>query len=371
MKILYIGHYREGGGWSNAALDYIQALDSIGLDVVCRNISLTGTQAPVPNRILELENKSLQGVDYCIQNVLPHHLVGTTKFKKNVAICYYETNSLQYNIWTENLRLMDEVWVANKSTHDALDGTNLDKIRIVHNPCNIDKYKNEYKKINIPNANHKFKFYFIGDMNDRKNLESVIKCFHSEFCNKEPVCLVVKINKFGVSPEALSQTFNATSSNIKQVLRLSKKPSDYCQEAVISANLSEQDMYNLHNTCDCFINISHGEGWSIPSFDAMAFGNTPICSKEGGPEEFIDREDHNTGSLIDGVYNVCTHRDPAFSHIFTGREEWFVPNEAQAKAVMRYYYENKNNMNREVGLERAKKFSYENIANQIKEHLSE
>ena len=35
MKILYIGHYKEFGGWAQAATDYILALDRAGADVVC------------------------------------------------------------------------------------------------------------------------------------------------------------------------------------------------------------------------------------------------------------------------------------------------------------------------------------------------
>ena len=55
MKVLYIAHYKEGTGWSQAAIDYILAMDSVGIDVACRNVSLTGANAEVPKRLLELE----------------------------------------------------------------------------------------------------------------------------------------------------------------------------------------------------------------------------------------------------------------------------------------------------------------------------
>ena len=116
MKVLFIGHYREGGGWAKASIDFIQALDSIGIDIVCRNVSLTNKYVDIPQRVIELENKSLDNVDYFIQHELPHHLVSTTKFKKNIAYFEYETNNMK-NEWTNNLRLVDEVWVANKTLH--------------------------------------------------------------------------------------------------------------------------------------------------------------------------------------------------------------------------------------------------------------
>tara|TARA_Y100000356_G_scaffold108495_1_gene94854 strand:+ start:502 stop:744 length:243 start_codon:yes stop_codon:yes gene_type:complete len=50
MKVLYFGHYKEGTGWAQAAIDYILALDSVGVDVVCRNINLTGVEHQVPKK---------------------------------------------------------------------------------------------------------------------------------------------------------------------------------------------------------------------------------------------------------------------------------------------------------------------------------
>ena len=59
MKVLYIGHYKEFGGWSQAAIDNILALDKIGVDVVCRNVTLTQDRKDVDKRILALESSIL------------------------------------------------------------------------------------------------------------------------------------------------------------------------------------------------------------------------------------------------------------------------------------------------------------------------
>ena len=58
MKVLYIGHYRDVSGWARAASDYILAMDSVGIDVVCRPIKLNASVAPIHPRVEELENKS-------------------------------------------------------------------------------------------------------------------------------------------------------------------------------------------------------------------------------------------------------------------------------------------------------------------------
>ena len=86
MKILYIGHYKENGGWAQAATDLILALDSTGLDVVCRNVTLTQDKADVDPRILALERKSSDGCDYCIQHVLPHHMSAAIRSRRILLI---------------------------------------------------------------------------------------------------------------------------------------------------------------------------------------------------------------------------------------------------------------------------------------------
>ena len=59
---------------------------------------------------------------------------------------------------------------------------------------------------------------------------------------------------------------------------------------IISEDVDSEKIYALHQSSDCLVNPSRGEAWSTPSFEAMAFGNTPICSDFGGPRDFIDKQ---------------------------------------------------------------------------------
>ena len=122
MKVLYIGHYKEFGGWSQAATDNILALDKVGVDVVCRNVTLTQDRKDVDKRILALESKGTEGCNICIQHVLPHHIVGSDAFDKNIAFMETETLNITHLPWTEFLKQVDQVWVANtkKDTQDFL-----------------------------------------------------------------------------------------------------------------------------------------------------------------------------------------------------------------------------------------------------------
>jgi len=371
MKVLYIGHYKEGSGWSNAAINNILALDSMnGIDVVCRDIKLTNNKSQIPPKILELESKDLSNVDYCIQHVLPHHLVGTTKFKKNVSYFVHESSNIAHTNWHVYLKQMDEVWVPSEYASKNLSEENL-KTRVLPHCFNLHKYKTDYRKIDLNDLNSYFKFYTIADLNDRKNIDTIIKCYYSEFSKGEPVCLVLKVKKHGLNTEQLSKHVFEKIDGIKKKLRIYKDVNSYPPQVVITTNMTDDEIYSLHQTCDCFVGASHGEGWSIPAFEAMCFGNTPICSNEGGPSEFIDIENHDTGYLVEGMKGICEHADPAFPDIFTGKESWFIPSENQIKQAMRYYYENSRDIDRIAGFKQARKFSFENVGNTMKEYLND
>ena len=289
------------------------------------------------------------------------------------------------------MKLISELKDLNKDTikgshitiHLAMKFVGMDESQI-----NKQNFYNDYAKgipeakcrfgiSAFPGAKDKFKFYYVGDLNDRKNVETILTCFHSEFDKSENAVLILKVKKPFANPEEVKNLFDEEITKIKSSLRMYPSIEGYNKDIIITSDISEEEICSLHQYGDCFVSPSHGEAWSIPSFEAMAFGNTPICSNFGGPKEFITN-DENTGKCIEGVYSVCKCSDAAFPDIFTGREFWFQPCEKQIRSQMRKYYEQykedpiKHKREAKIaGLESAKRFSYENIGNKMKELLDE
>ena len=377
MKVLYIGHYKEFGGWAEAAKGYILALDAAGIDVVCRNVTLTQDRE-ISGRLKELEDKDTEGCDICIQHVLPHHVCGSSKFKKNIAFLASESVSIKHLPWFEYLKQVDSVWVPNDQSKQLLDNDNLGvPVSVVPHTFDTSKYKKKYRELNIPNTKGNFSFYYIGDLNDRKNLEAVITCFHSEFDISENAQLVIKVNKFGTPPEQLHAIVEDKIQKVKSRLRMYGDLRRYRKDVIIPNEVDNDALCAIHQQLDCFLCPSHGEAWSIPSFDAMAFGSTPICSKFGGPPQFIS-EDDRTGFCADGVFSTCKCGDAAFPDMFTGREYWFTPCEMQIRKQMRKYFEayNQNPIDygmqaKMAGLAQAEKFSYEVVGQLMKDILND
>jgi glycosyltransferase involved in cell wall biosynthesis len=356
---------REGTGWAKSAIDNISALREAGVEVVCRTVQLTRNYADIPKEIAELERGNAYDADYCIQHVLPHCLVASDRFIKNIAYLELETYDLRHLGWRTSLDLVDEVWCPNDELKDALTSCGL-KSKTIPHASETYKYLKKYPEITIPEIDHTFKFYTICDLNDRKNIESTIRCFHKAFDISYPVSLILKVKKYGMSEQQLLGYVNNICYKVKKELRMYSKIESYNQEMVLPKNMTDQEIMSLHQYGDCYVNTSYGEAWSIPTFDAMAMGKTPIAPKSGGPVEYI--ENINQGTLVNCSYDICNCSDSAFKDMFTGRDYWAKPDEREVVEAMRFYYHNRKDRSPEC-IKQAKKYSYLNIGKKMKEQL--
>jgi glycosyltransferase involved in cell wall biosynthesis len=337
MKVLYIGCYREGTGWGNSAIDYILALDSVGIDVVCRPVKLNNDNPDLPERILELEAKDSSGCDVCIQHVLPHHMEYNSSFKKNIGLYFTETSSFEYSPWPNRINQLDEGWVSCQQSLDAsiYSGVKI-PLKIIPLPTDVSRFERTYQPLEIPEIKDTFTFYFIGEAIRRKNLVALIKAFHLEFSPNELVSLVIKTNKSNMSSEECHKHVSEICSQIKNNLKLYKSIDDYKNEVIITQRLSDEQMMGLHTSCDCFVMPSFGEAWCIPAFNAMGFGKTPICTNVGGMSEFLK---NGGGFLVEGNSEPVFGMTETFHDIYTAREDWCNIDIRYLQSEMRYVHD--------------------------------
>ena len=361
IKVLYISHLRENSGHSKAAQENILALDSVGVNVVPRTIKLNTTDGFVPQKILELENQSSNGCTHVIQHLLPHHMEYNGNFK-NVGYFVYETFGLttQACSWYSKLGLMDEIWVGNQSTQLELPKY---KTRIVPHPTDISKYTKKYHQPKIDVTEGGFKFYTIVDLNKRKNLSALIRAFHLEFTPNEPVSLIIKTSKYGLNPQEAAEAIVHSCDEIKNAMKLYRTKEDYHQEIILTSRFSDEQIYGLHQYCDCYVNTSHGEGFSLPTFDAFGFNNQVIVPDVPSMYEF---------PKCNGVYKFDVTQDSiigyddTFFEIGSAREDWLSPNIKSIARCMRDAY---NARGIKIHPQYIEKYSQENIGLMMKDYL--
>ena len=346
MKVLYAGCYRDGTGWGKAAEGYILAMDSVGIDVVPRPIKLNQNQVPIPKRIIELEEKDSFGSDVCIQHTLPHLMEYSTKFDKNIALYATETSNFIDSGWSRQINMMDEAWVINNQMAQASKNSGVEiPIKIVPHACDFSKFEKSHKKMNLPISRNNF-------------------IFHTEFDPSEPVSIMIKSHKYGLTPDETAVQIRNMCNEIKTGLKKFLNIGDYKEDLIVTDFISDEDVYRIHNSCDCFVMPSYGEAWCIPAFDAMGFGKTPICTNIGGMADFIK----DAGFLVEGVMEpVCGMLD-TFTDLFTGNEDWCSVSIQGLQECMRHVYENQDKLKnmKKTGLKQAYEYSHKNIGNLIK-----
>lgn len=367
MKILYLGNYRDGTGYGQAAEDYILALDSVGVDVACRPIKFNNLDHVPHKRIRELELNNFKKYDVVIQHTLPVHIQYNSAFDLNIALFAHETSSFKMVGWKRHINNMDCCVVINNQMKEACEESGINiPTYVVNQARDFSLYTKKFDKldqIKINTNKNDFLFYTIGEQVKRKNLTSLLKAYFLEFSFNENVCIVVKtdINE--------KEDFSKYCLSISEGLGIKKIPKVFC----IKDRLSNESIYRLHNSCDAFVQCSYGEAWSIPAFDAMGFGKTPIVTDCTGYKEYIN---DNNGWLVKCQKEPIFCSDRITLGIYNGSEDWWGVDINDLRKKMRECFSSKEirKLKSSNCLESAYEFSYEKIGQtflKVIKHASE
>ncbi len=368
MKALYIGVYKDGTGWGKAAQDYILSLDAAGIEVVPRALKLNNRQTRVPDRILELERQSDKNCDVVIQHVLPHHMDYSGHFGKNIGLYVSETSHFCLSSWPIHLNAMDDLWVPNSSMAKLATKSNIKHSpHIVPHATDTEKFLGSYEYVLPEELKDRFVFYFIGEAVARKNLKALLIAFHSEFDGNENVGLLIKSTIPGLNDEQAKMEIEALCAHVKDSLKIFPSRDSYIEETIITEYMSEEELMNIHFSCDCFVMPSYGEAWCIPAFDAMGMGKTPIVNNAGGMCDFID---DSVGALISNREEPVFGMLETFADIYTGAENWWSIDILELRKKMREAYESDWGDKSEAGFDRAFEFSYYNVGKTMEEALN-
>jgi glycosyltransferase involved in cell wall biosynthesis len=153
-------------------------------------------------------------------------------------------------------------------------------------------------------------------------------------------------------------------------MRIFDRPEQYIQEMIITERLTDEKILDLHYTCDCFVNPSHGEAFSYPTLDALGMGKPVIASNNGGMCDIVP---DNCGILVGGNYGAVQGVHDTFGGLYVGLEKWFNIDEDELSQSMRQVFDNRESSYYRTMSDNARKvpqkFSYENIGNKVKKLL--
>tara|TARA_Y100000034_G_scaffold20628_3_gene23620 strand:- start:10577 stop:12661 length:2085 start_codon:yes stop_codon:yes gene_type:complete len=127
-----------------------------------------------------------------------------------------------------------------------------------------------------------FNFLVVSQWGPRKNIENTIKWFIEQF-HEDDVGLVLKVSK--VNNSIMDR--ERSTAELKKVL--DKYPDRKCHIHMIHGYMNNDEIHSLylHDQVKAFINLSHGEGYGLPIFEAAYCGVPIVTHAWGGQTDFL------------------------------------------------------------------------------------
>jgi glycosyltransferase involved in cell wall biosynthesis len=385
-KILYISPYRDGTGYSNAALANILCFQKAGYNVAVRPVRMSELKPKEKCVIDNLEKGNLKNIDVIIEHNLPSTFEKRVNIR-TIGIFHYETTHLSSSLWIESINKLDEIWVECIQQKCACVSSGVVvPVKILPYSVDIKKYENKLNPLNITVLKDKCVYYSISENTRRKNIAALIRAYYSAFTQKENVILVIKTCAAGHTAVSTMKLMSGFISDIQKAVHIYSDNKNYPPILVLTDYLSEKQLAQLHISCNVFVSPSHGEAGCIPAYDAMGFGNPIIVSNWGNFPELCYEQAHmywepdkemfrhpgeiDCGWLISGALTYCFGQLNGGNDLYKGTEKWFDPNmPAFVDILKKSYLEWKDGSlekRGEAAKERVKAFSYDNVGKVIK-----
>ena len=123
-------------------------------------------------------------------------------------------------------------------------------------------------------------FYCLATPVVRKNLIQAVRCFVAAFSGNSNVEYVIKLGR--VAAHTLSNNL------IDKISREVRRVPDAPRVVVLQNVVSESSIQALHQAGDIFFLPSHCEGFGIPQFTALRYGNPVVAPNYGGLNDFMN-----------------------------------------------------------------------------------
>lgn len=321
-KILYVGPYREFSGMGNAARKYIQSLNLAGYDLAIRpsyNIYKPYPEEEINTDILSLEKNHYKKYDVCIQHCYPHQVYISSSFDRNICITHLESS--EYGADIENyLTDIDQIVTGSSVVRNTLVncGINKDAVVVIPEPIDI-KSIYSYREINPKHLTSEFNFYSIGEFSQRKNIETIVLAFSILSAEFDNISLTIKTNKKSSSDldeHTIRDAIETTNSIFPISEHIRKKAK------IVLGYTEYKNILALHNSSDCYINLSSGDSFGYSTLEAMAFDNNIIVTSGIGAQDIIGK--CNTLE-VESTYSNCQEPYKNYYMYNSVHNMWHIP----------------------------------------------
>jgi len=174
----------------------------------------------------------------------------------------------------------DEIWTPSNFSRQSFvnSGISFDKVQVIPNGINPNLFKPSGDKFNL-NTLKRMKFIYVGGTIYRKGFDVLLDVYLKTFTKDDEIVLIVK--------DLGSDTFYRGQTAKANIVESQNNPN--APEIIyIDQSMSEEELASLYRACDVLVCPYRGEGFSLPTLEAMACGLPVIVTKGGSTDDFTD-----------------------------------------------------------------------------------
>ena len=229
--------------------------------------------------------------------------------------------------FAEGFKKADEIWTPSNYSRQCFlnSGIDFNKVQVIPNVIDPTLFKPDGRK-NAVNSNKKLKLIFLGGTIFRKGIDILLNAYTKTFSNLDNISLVIK--------DMVGDSFNQGQTAKEFIQDIQKKPNSP-EIIYIEEYLTEQDIVELYHSCDVFVCPYRGEGFSLPTLEAMACGLPVVVTEGGATDDFV---------LDDFAWRIPATKlsigDKMGNQKLTGEAFVLEADEKELAATLKYIYEN-------------------------------
>lgn len=333
MKVNVYGFINKVLGLGNAARITIHALRNA-------KISCTAVNAPRHEHFMKISEDTYDNIiveksdaPINIIHMNPdalHAFYDKTEnslfFKKyNIGYWFWETDLIPEE-WYYAFDLVDEIWVGSDYNYEVFKKACQLPIFKMPTEISIKPTLDQREAKLYFSFPDKFIFLACFDFNSsikRKNPEAIVKAFKMAFPDDNDVCLVFKTQHAKNREDKSAEEFNKLIEGDSRII-------------AIDQSMTETEMANLKNACDCYVSLHRSEGLGLNIAEAMSIGKPVISTGYSGSMEFTN---HDNAFLVD--YKLIS-MEPGDYYCSSNKMHWAEPDIAHAAELMKNIYTNES-----------------------------
>jgi len=298
-----------GSGYGDSACEYAAGLDNLGwpvswmpvrdntADLIPRLKATRDVPVSINQQMQSLWNRDIDAEVFLL-DVPPwrwqrYWLEAEPELR---PYCYaaWETNRLPAQ-WPECFNHYEGIFVPSQFNKAVFEASGIHcPIHLLPHVARTQNASDEGLDLGAVN-DEDFVFYTIGAWTTRKAMGQTVRAYLDAFSAEDPVALVIKTD--AIKPLASQRSrfvgSGASGWQLTTAWSLARILADYPKPAkihLVSGRITPGQIDQLHRRGDCFISLSHSEGWGLGAFDAALAAKPVIITGWGGQLDYLGKD---------------------------------------------------------------------------------